>query len=324
MLNAHSRVAIPEELLYFRSHYAGVPVEKWRSPALSPDAYADVVHDFVSNTTALHPELNATALTAAILEDGLPDLRRPYQTVLNAWAQLNGKERWGEKTPGNLFYVDVILDMFPDAQLLFLARDPRAGVASMQRADFFPNDIVFNALSRRKHFLEARRLLCEHVPRQQWMELRYEDLTADPEATLKQVCCFLGEAFELGMLNYHRTASDYMKEDAATDFNAAATRPVSTDRRDAWCHQLTDAEVAIIESICRDEMDAFGYAPRGVGPTWTSAAEIVVKKGYWHWQLWRHRDIRHYTVKYPIFARSRYRMHQWLGRLRAKTFFSLP
>lgn len=47
ILNAHSRIAIPEEVVYFGSFMAGVPIEKWRSPGLSEEAYSDFVHDFV-------------------------------------------------------------------------------------------------------------------------------------------------------------------------------------------------------------------------------------------------------------------------------------
>ena len=34
ILNAHSRIAIPDELIYFHSVLAGVPIETWRQPDL--------------------------------------------------------------------------------------------------------------------------------------------------------------------------------------------------------------------------------------------------------------------------------------------------
>jgi hypothetical protein len=204
--------------------------------------------------------------------------------------------------------VDIIQDMFPDAQFIYLARDPRAGTASMQRADFFPGDFVFNALSRRKHFRMARHLLRRHVPSSQWTEIRYEDLVRAPRETLHRVCNFLAEPFEEGMLAYHRDAKTYMKAEAATSFNKAATHPVSVARIDAWREQISGEAIAVIEAVCAEEMKAFGYQPDGHCPSWSSQINRFVKTTYWHWQMWRNRDNRHYTVKAPIFARSRHRL----------------
>ena len=158
LLNAYSRIAIPDELIYLDSHLGGAPIEQWRDPALSPEEYEAFVDRFLDDNCQPLTELDHAALKAEILA-GRPDLRRPYRLALEDWAHHHGKDRWGEKTPGNLFYADVLLDMFPEAQFLYVVRDPRAGVASMQKVSFFPDDIVFNALSRRKHDTEGRALL---------------------------------------------------------------------------------------------------------------------------------------------------------------------
>jgi hypothetical protein len=313
MLNAHPRIAIPEELLYFRSYYAGVPIEQWASPNLSTDAYTSLVRRFVGNVAALHPELDAAALIATIL-NGPHDLRRPYDVVLSAWALHHGAIRWGEKTPGNLFYIDVIAEMYPDALFLHMVRDPRAGVASMQKADFFPDDVVFNALSRRKHAGAGRRLLGA-LDTGRWMTVRYEDLTTDPAAMLRRVCVLLGEAYDPAMMQYHRTAEAFMKDDAATTFNAAATRPVTASRINAWRSQLSTTELALIEQICAAEMKEHGYAPTGDRLSLKAYVEYLLKLVYWHVQGWRYRAVRHYTVRHPVLARFRGRIRSLWSRV---------
>jgi hypothetical protein len=308
MLNAHPRIAIPEELLYFRSFFAGVPVEAWRKPNLPPPAYANLIHEFVDRVVKLHSELDGPSLTREILKDGTNDLRHPYTIVLNAWARANGKPRWGEKTPGNLFYVDIIQEMYPDAHFVYVVRDPRAGAASMQKTDFFPDDTVFNALSRRKHDHVGRRLLERYVNPDQWMIVRYEDLTSNPETTLQEICGQIEEDYDPAMLAYHRTSSTFMKEEAATTFNAAATRPVTTKRIDSWKQDLQAREVALIESICSIEMERYGYQPVTSGLPLAVLAEKWLKSAYWWLQSMRNRHIRHYTVKHPMFARLRNRL----------------
>jgi hypothetical protein len=318
MLNAHPRVAIPEELLYFRSFYAGCPVESWRQPDLSPSVYAGIVRDFVDRTAQLHPELDAPAVTREILNNGPHDLRRPYSIVLDRWARHHGKPRWGEKTPGNLFYVDIIRDMYPEARFLHVVRDPRAGVASMQKTDFFPDDIAFNALSRRKHDRVGRRLLETHVAPDHWMVVRYEDLTTHPETVLCEVCTCIGEKYDPAMLAYHETSSAFMKEEAAATFNAAATQPVTAKKIDAWKQTLTDRDVALIESICTTEMRRYGYEPTATDLPLDVRLERRMKSAYWHLQSLRNRHNRHYTVKHPAFARLRTRLRDFFYREESK------
>jgi len=316
MLNAHSRIAIPEEATYFRSHYDGTPIEQWRAPTLSPAAYTALVEDFVTQTATVHPELDAPALINRILNDAPHDLRRPYQLTLEAWARTTGKARWGEKTPGNLFYVDVLKEMFPDAYFLYVVRDPRAGVASMMNAPFFADDVVFNAMSRRKHAEVGPQLLRTHVAPDHWMIVRYEDLTTHPEDTLLRICAFVGESYEPTMLQYHRTAAAYMKEDAVSSFNAAATRPVTTARIDAWRDQLSERDVAVIEAICAAEMTRHGYPATSPALPINAQLELGLKAAYWRLQTLRNRHIREYTVKHPVFAALRHRCSEYLRALR--------
>lgn len=309
MLNAHSRIGIPEEIVYLDSRVAGVPVEQWRHPGLSEAAYRAFVDDFLLAQRDVLDGVDFSAVRAAAL-NGEKDLRRPYEALLRHWARSHGKERWGEKTPGNLYYADVLLDMFPEARFLHLVRDPRAGVSSMQRVDFFTDDVVFNAMTRKKDLVEGATRLERDVPASRRMTLRYEDLVRAPEASLRTVCAFIAEDFEPGMLRYFEEADRYMKTEASSRFNAKATRPVSADQVSAWKQRMSRREVAIVEHVCGDQLKRFGYEPTGEALSGRDRAEIALKAVYWNLQCWRNRDIRHYYVNYPIFARLRARLRR--------------
>lgn len=316
ILNAHSRIAIPDELIYLDSRLAGVSIEEWRDPDLRLSAYEALVDDFLSRNRSVLDGLDGLDLESLRREicAGPVTFRRPYQCTLEAWARHHGKSRWGEKTPGNLFYADILLDMFPDAKILYLVRDPRAGVASMQDVSFFPDDVVFNSLSRRKHDVQGRARLIQDVPEAQRMTVRYESLVRQPEAQVRSICQFLGEAFEPSMLRFHEDADRYMKDRAEEDYNAAATQPITDDRIDAWKERLSDDQIAVVESICAPILQAHDYTPTEGRPSFSRRAEMAIKKGYWALQCWRYRDVRHYTVKYPLFARTRTRLQslrQW-------------
>ena len=314
MMNAHPHIGIPEEMQYFHSRYGDVSVHDWRKPPFSPAEYATHVRTYAERAARLHPELNADALTTAILSDGPYDLRRPYRILLETWAGLHGKVRWGEKTPGNVFFVDVLYAMFPEARFVHVVRDPRAGVASMQKVSFFLDDVAFNAMIRRS-YADA----CTHfqtlVPPDQWTTLRYEDLVRAPEKTLRTLLAFLDEPYDPQVLHFHQTADRYMKDDAAATFNARATRPVSTASLDRWKDTLASEEVALVETVCAEEMERYAYTPTAVPLPWNRRVSLGAKSAYWMLQMWRNRDDREHLVRYLPFARLRSILQQARRRM---------
>ena len=308
ILNAHSRIAIPDELIYWDSFMGGAPVEAWAEPDLSPVTYRAFVDDFLKQRAVELQGIDQAAVHEEILGHGPHDLKRPYQIALEAWAGHHGKKRWGEKTPGNLFFADVLYEMFPDARFIYMVRDPRAGVASMQRVSFLPDDVVFNALNRRKHATTGRQILETNVPANQRTSVRYEDLVATPEPVVQRLCDFLNEPYEPEMLRFHRNAEQYMTPEASDSHNAAATRPISQKQAEKWRTELSSTDVACIEWICQNEMEAFGYETTGATIPPGRWPEVLIKQLYWTLQCWRHAHIRQYTVKHPMLARTRKRL----------------
>lgn len=309
ILNAHSRIAIPEEILYFRSQIHGFSIDDWDTAEISDTQFESIARDFIGRVEI--PDLDKETAVLEILSRPR-NLRSPYQGLMEYWTGTQGKVRWGEKTPGNLFYADVVNEMFPDACFIHMVRDPRPGVYSMERVWFFPEDIIFNALSRHKHMTVGRTTLESSVPAERIMTLRYEDLVADPENVVRNICAFIGEEYEPAMMAYHKGAGKHMRSDAAADFNASATRPITKGKNKSWQDNLTRKEVAAIELISRDEMKEFGYEPSigSIGPT--VRAKVYVKTAYWRLQEWKNRHNRHFTVRYKMFAGLRNRLKKFM------------
>lgn len=323
ILNAHSEVAIPDEINYFYSFRGAAGYSHWQTPALTPEDYVGFVDDFLRVNQPATPGLDPTALRAEILS-GPPDLRRPYRTLLEGWARLHGKSRWGEKTPGNLFYAHHILSMFPDALFLYLVRDPRAVVHSMQRVSFFPDDVVLNTLNLRKSLADGQAHLTKSVPAAQRITVRYEDLVYDPVPTVQRICTFAGLEYEPSMLGFHENAAQYMTEAASTSFNATATRPISTDRTDAWLHALTTDEIAVVELLTRRSMATFGYAPQARRAPLRRWAGLALRYAYWRYHHWQNRHIPQYVVRHSLFGGLRRRTRRWTRLLRRRLRAVLP
>jgi hypothetical protein len=313
MLGAHPRLAVPDELMYFRHQFAGVDPRLWRSPGLTAEEYREFVRGWLGRTSEALPGLSDDALTTIVdelVELDQYDLREPYRLAVQTWAEHQGKMRWGEKTPGNLFFVDVLLDMFPEARFIHLVRDPRAGVFSMLKAGRFGPDPVLCALNRRRYVVEGGALLGRTVPPEQRMTLRYEDLVGAPERTARQLCAFLGETYDPAMLAFHQRSEEVMVEEAASDYNALATKPITTNRREAWKTKLAPSVQAQIDAVSKPVLAAYGYHLSGCSLDLSSAVDVAVKWTYWRWQAFLHRDERGYILGHPMFARLRSRIER--------------
>ena len=306
MLNAHPSVAVPGEQNYFDA--LPTPVPDWRAPGWSPRRYEAFVDAYLDRKLATLPGLDRAAIRSVILAPDQPrTLRAPYQLTLDAWAHGQGKPRWGEKTPNNFFYVDLIYEMFPEARFLHIVRDPRAVVYSMNRFARCGDDTVLNAANWREFIDRGARLLESSVPADQRLTITYEALTADPTGHAKTICAFLGEPFLPAMLDFYKTADTYMHPVYRTiGGDKTVTRPV-TDRsaRPKWVEGLTTDQVAIVESVCAEGMRRYGYEPTGARASLGARLDQTWKLAYVAAKRRQHAADRFHLVNYRPFGRLR-------------------
>jgi hypothetical protein len=121
-----------------------------------------------------------------------------WDRLLHRELARSGKKLIVDKTPNNVFVVDELLECWPDARFVFLLRHPAAIVRSRQdyQGEDADHDKNVDLIRRYCEALEDARQKYDGVT------IRYEELTADPEPTMRRVCDHLGVPFEPGMLEY--------------------------------------------------------------------------------------------------------------------------
>ncbi|WP_022834369.1 sulfotransferase family protein [Salisaeta longa] len=304
LLNAHPRLAVPDELKFFKMAEGRTDPTAWSRP-LREGARAALIDRFCTLHASKYESMEA--VRAALEGHEALTLQSFYALVGAAWAREQQKPRWGEKTPHNLFYADVLTAMFPSAVLLHVVRDPRAVVHSMNTIAYYAHDPVLNALNWRQAIQEGIHRM-QGVPSSRVMTLRYEDLVADPEAVLRDVCDRLGEAFDPAMLAFHRTTERYMGGPIRTP---AIQQPVNERSLEKWRTGLSRDAVAQVEAICAVEMARWGYAPTGARESVRARAERLLKTAYWQGKHHQHRNRRGYEVNYAMLGRTRERIRRW-------------
>jgi hypothetical protein len=95
--------------------------------------------------------------------------------------------------------------IWPRAKYVYLYRDGRDVAASVMRMGWAGN--VYVAADR---WLQAEAewdALRPALERDQWIEVRYEELVAGPRAQLERICAFIGVAFSERMFDYVRDST---------------------------------------------------------------------------------------------------------------------
>jgi hypothetical protein len=110
------------------------------------------------------------------------------------------------KTPNDVFIVDLIVRCWPDARFIYLLRHPGAIARSRQatRPQDSPERNARMVLRYGNAIEEARAV-------HPGVTVRYEELTTDPRAATQRICSFLGVPWEPTMLEYGRFDHGRMK-----------------------------------------------------------------------------------------------------------------
>ncbi len=126
----------------------------------------------------------------------------------------SGKARWAEKDPTYTLHLPFIEELFPDALYVHLLRDGHDVVASFRDRWGYAS-AARAARSEWARYVGAARELAERLPEDRFLELRYEDLVAEPEAQGRRLFAFLGEDWEPAVLEFdpaaHRATERYQR-----------------------------------------------------------------------------------------------------------------
>jgi hypothetical protein len=210
-------------------------------------------------------------------EDVRPRLRAGMTTseaigaIFETYAERHGKPRWGDKTPLYMQQLPLLERLFPDALWVHLVRDGRdAALSFLELPPGFsgktwaqPRTVAQFAARWRSEILAARRLGRHSGSR--YLELRYEDLVAEPERELQRVCEHGSLRWEPGMLDHTRVS------DAANmPEHRNLAQPPTPGLRD-WRSQMGREDVVAFEQVAGDVLRSSGYELVDPGARYPSA-----------------------------------------------------
>jgi hypothetical protein len=179
------------------------------------------------------------------------------EAVLSDFAARQGKTRWSEKTPRQ--HPGPIWRHFPSAQIVHIVRDPRPTIAStMAKLGAFTDPVV--AARAWHRFTNDAILAGSRRGPAQYLRIRYEDLSREPEAVLRQVFAFLGEDFDPGVVN------DLSRRRTAVPVGTGSLlepvmSPIAAPDDSVWRNSLPRSQRARVAAVVGADCPALGYEP---------------------------------------------------------------
>ena len=188
--------------------------------------------------------------------------------IYDTYCNLNGfaGRRWGDKTPLNILDIRVIEDIFPAAQYVHIVRDPRAVALSIVEAAKTSTRIrektLTAAAERWNKSVRNARALEKRVGSSRFIEIKYENLVADPERELSRLCQYLGVQYSREMLSFYR-AADTLGDVPVLFHHAQVLKPLDPAKADSWKHKIGRADRITVERMTAKYRRQFGYGECG-------------------------------------------------------------
>jgi hypothetical protein len=174
-----------------------------------------------------------------------------YARCMEGVARRHGATRWVQKATSYVFYVDDILECFPAARLVFLARNPFDLAASMKRRGGW-RDVARMAYGWNKGVRRARALAREYP--ENLTVVRYEDFVRAPEREMKTLCSFCDLSFReecLRVPHVNRSESPYNQ--------SSPQRGIDSSRLGYYRTTLTGLEIQAVRALVADPLVAHLY-----------------------------------------------------------------
>ena len=194
----------------------------------------------------------------------LAELRRTAARFYGSYAASWNKPRWGDKSPAYATLGPFLAELFPRARFVLLFRHGLDQAHSFSRGGSFVRPVFEDFRHDGEDLRVTAARYWDHVTGSQLRfeadypdrcaRLRYEDLCAEPESSLRQILAFLGESWEPGVMRYHEFDHDVGHEDG----RAVALQGFhfSGDHYRSWPSSVVECAVG----VCSDSLGALGYA----------------------------------------------------------------
>lgn len=271
ILGRHSKIFVPGETHFFTDIYS-------RRDELGNPADPDNLEQILSRLLTIYGRYNETIdqlrIDAMVADNNLYENLKTkcftYKDILDHFmteqARKEGKIRWANHAPKDIFNIEDIISLYPNAKIILCIRDVRDFLVSYKNKWTVTTPVKSKILKTLYHpvttslqwkaSMKSITYMKKYVDRSNLFLLKYENLVKSPESTLQNVCTFISESYEAQMVSIksHNSSSKITQ-------NGIFTSSIGR-----WHNELTDEEVFIAQKITKYDMKILGYDLQPINP----------------------------------------------------------
>ncbi|MGH2727705.1 MAG: sulfotransferase family protein [Actinomycetota bacterium] len=248
LLDSHPEMAVVQE-----AHFL-VPLAAARRRFEKPEGFdpAAFLKPLRDHRSFFRLDMTADEVAEALSTAPPASVADAIRAIYGRYAARRGKARYGDKTPGQVVHIDMLARLFPEARFVHVIRDGRDSTLSYLDASFGPTSVAEGAVYW-KRFVAAGRRSGAALGPAHYHEVRYEDLVAEPERLLREICSFIELPYDAAMLRYHERADELVGK-----IHHNLARPPTSGIRD-WRKDMRPADVTLFEALAGDLLGDLGY-----------------------------------------------------------------
>ncbi|MHB1955775.1 MAG: sulfotransferase family protein, partial [Sulfobacillus sp.] len=180
-----------------------------------------------------------------------------FRTMYAAYAEQMGKTRFGDKTPNYVLNIPALAEMFPESRFVHVIRDGRDVALAIRDMTWGPSEIrdIGPYWAER---VRAGRAAGRELGTGRYLEVAYEKLNTETEASLNEIANFLDLPYSRSMLDNSNAVERQIAMSPLPVEDQSLLRPIGSISR-RWQEQMEDEDLRGFEDSAGDLLLELGY-----------------------------------------------------------------
>jgi omega-hydroxy-beta-dihydromenaquinone-9 sulfotransferase len=188
-----------------------------------------------------------------------------YYALLSGLAEYLEKPRFCDDTPKHVYYLDTLLDLFPEAKVIAFVRDPRDFLSSYKNywkrmeSEYESNRIktLYHPILTSLLWYSSTKRILKFMSHPSVLVVQYEQLVRSPMWQVKRICDFLGLVYSDALVQVGAHNSSYEQNQSSGIYTSSIGR---------WQNRLYSHEIWWVQMINAMIMKRFDYPSQTVQP----------------------------------------------------------
>jgi hypothetical protein len=274
ILNAHSKVQIIENFHFQRFLYKN-------NETLNKQKVEYKIREMALRLRMRYKiEINENNVLKEIFKKKL-SYKNIYDCLIKEQLNINPSLKViGEDSAINWRFIKTFCEMYPNARVIQLIRDPRSIFASWKKITYQKKNYwgcIINCIDN----MNYGKLLTKKLSKKQYMCIKFEDILSNPIFFGKKIAKFVNIKFEANMTEPKKWEKIFENKLASLGFSSIEQKAMDgfyTNRIDSWKRELSDNEIEIVEHFTKKNLKEFDYQLSSKNLSKTNLNNFMKKK----------------------------------------------